>query len=192
MVLTVPFVFLINMAYHNDTGEHINILNIYLFLCFVAIILSDIVDGHIARKMSLTSSAGAKLDLVADFFYVLGTTSILSFLNLLPIWFPVVPVISFSVFIFTSKKISAVEHKKSQLQASKSVRFYKKGRFIIVHNIAFDSIGKTAAILTMLIPGLFVFRNLLVDVTAIMHVSSYIITGLFCVAIFYRLQNSHE
>ena len=136
-------------------------VNTYLTLCFAAIVISDIMDGYLARKMRITSDLGAKLDVAADCFYVIGATGAFIFLNILPSWFLVVLIISFTLFLLTSK--------------------------VIRNSIVFDALGKTAAIMAMLLPGLFIFRDLITDISHIMYIASIIISGLFGLSAIYRV-----
>lgn len=53
---------------------------------FVAAALSDFVDGAIARRFSLVSELGARLDAIADKVLVLGAVAVLAWQSLLPLW----------------------------------------------------------------------------------------------------------
>ena len=122
--------------------------------------------------MNLTSNIGAKFDLFADFIYVMGAAGILIYINYLPFWFVFVLILSFLVFMLTSKIIATM--RRSNIQQS----------------IVFDRIGKTTAILTMLLPGLFIFRDSINDAVWVMRIGSYVISGLFGISIVYRIMLS--
>ena len=170
VVLTIPFILLINTAFINDSMNiYSKTVNAFLILCFLLILLSDIADGYLARKMNFTSNTGLKLDIAADLFYVLGTVGILVRLDKLPIWFFLVLLTNFLVFIGTSKAMLAIQKDKVQ------------------KSVIFDRIGKSTAILTMLLPGVFVFRNLLTDAICVMRIGALIITSLFCISIIHRI-----
>ena len=136
-------------------------------LCFAAIISSDVIDGHIARKTNCVTATGAKLDIAADIFYVMGAACIFVYFHMLPVWFPVVLAVSFTVFLTTSKLLSL-----------------RRGhRFSAV----FDAAGKTAANLTLMLPGVFVFRSIIISYEFVMLAGAFAITGLFGVAFIYRV-----
>ena len=168
IVFTVIFMLLICTVFiYFAENIYCRFLNAYLILCFSAIILSDAADGYMARKMNRVTSTGAKFDLAADMIYVLGTAVILIFNNKMQVWFPAVLVINFISFLVTSRFMS---------QRSS------------IHKFAvFDKLGKTAAIMTMLLPGLFGFRCIIPNYEFIMRLSVLIITGLFCVSFIYRI-----
>lgn len=141
--------------------------NAYLIFCFSAIILSDIIDGRVARKMNLSSVQGAKLDLTADLVYVMGTVGIFVYFNKLPAWFLFALLFSYIEFFITSKLL---------------IRHDGSGSHVV-----FDKLGKTAAILTMLLPGVFVFRCMPLDYTLLMRICAFAITALFFVSSVYRI-----
>jgi cardiolipin synthase len=53
---------------------------------FLAVALSDALDGYIARRFAMTSRLGAALDPVADKLNMLVTTLMLAWQGLLPLW----------------------------------------------------------------------------------------------------------
>ncbi|MDR0857761.1 MAG: CDP-alcohol phosphatidyltransferase family protein [Oscillospiraceae bacterium] len=143
-----------------------SLTNAVLILCFSAILFSDIFDGYIARKMNLATITGARLDLIADIIYVLGTIGILAHFKQLPLWFPLVLAANFAGFLITSKLLGKGKKRTSPV---------------------FDKLGKTAAILTMLLPGVFVFRCFVPDIEATMRICANILTVLFCISFVYRI-----
>ncbi len=161
IVFSVVFIFVIYATFCSG------IVNAYLIVCFGAIILSDVMDGHIARKMNLVSLFGAKLDLVADLIYVVGVVGTLVYFHKLPPWFLFVLAVSFIGFQITSRLFLRYNCSQS--------------------HVIFDKLGKTAAILSMLIPGIYVFRCMIVDYEPIMLALAFIITSLFCASSVYRI-----
>jgi CDP-diacylglycerol--glycerol-3-phosphate 3-phosphatidyltransferase len=137
-----------------------------LILCFCLILISDVLDGRVARKMNLVTDFGAKFDVVADLTYVVGAIGVLVYFENLPVWFFVVILFSFIQFIVTSKVLS-YDRKSSSL-------------------VVFDHLGRMAGILTMLFPGIFVFNFLIIDYSFVLQVGVFVITGLFGVCLFYR------
>ena len=50
-----------------------NYLSMFVtFSIFLAAIISDLVDGYVARKISSTSKFGAYLDVIVDFLFIMG------------------------------------------------------------------------------------------------------------------------
>ncbi len=66
--IIMTFIFIYTIEQQFVYGEN---LNISLTILFLAICLSDFVDGKIARKTNSTSIIGAKLDVFADLLYII-------------------------------------------------------------------------------------------------------------------------
>jgi phosphatidylglycerophosphate synthase len=66
MFLVLPFVWIIHDIFVYEYTK-----NSYLVIIFIVIILSDILDGFLARKLKCTSNTGAKLDIISDAFYII-------------------------------------------------------------------------------------------------------------------------
>jgi len=81
----------------------INNLKILAIAIFLLAIISDALDGHIARKLGISSDSGAYLDIIADFFLVL--ISFLAFIisGIYPYWLLLLIILVFLQFILTSK-----------------------------------------------------------------------------------------
>jgi phosphatidylglycerophosphate synthase len=139
--------------------------NAYLIICFCAVIVSDVADGRLARKLNAVSAAGAKLDAAVDFIYVFGALGALAWFKKVPVWFLAVLIFSFLVFVITSKPLA------HSLQSRP----------------VFDSLGKTAASFTMALPGVFVFRCAISDYTFIIRICIFVITPMFLISSFNRL-----
>jgi phosphatidylglycerophosphate synthase len=116
--------------------------------------------------MNLATASGARLDLIADIIYVLGVLGILAHFKQLPLWFPLVLIANFTGFLITSKLLRQGKKQTSPV---------------------FDKLGKTAAILTMLLPGVFVFRCFVPDIEMTFRVCVFVLSGLFCVSFVYRI-----
>ncbi|HML04444.1 MAG TPA: CDP-alcohol phosphatidyltransferase family protein [Methanobacterium sp.] len=81
----------------------INNLKILAIAIFLLAIISDALDGYIARKLGISSDSGAYLDIIADFFLVL--ISFLAFIisGIYPYWLLLLIILVFLQFILTSK-----------------------------------------------------------------------------------------
>ena len=76
------------------------LLSIILFLIAI---FSDAIDGYLARKLSLSSSAGAYFDIIADFILVLNAFIAFVIIGIYPYWIIILIVLVFLQFIVSSK-----------------------------------------------------------------------------------------
>ena len=81
----------------------INYFYIFSICIFAFVMITDFVDGHLARRWGVNSSRGAYFDSIADFIFVL--TGFLAFIikGIYPFWILVIIVFMFLQFIITSK-----------------------------------------------------------------------------------------
>lgn len=108
-----------------------------LILVFMAICISDLIDGKLARKMRVTSVLGAKLDVFADLLYIVISYVALINLKILPLWFLVFVFLKFTEFIITSKFIKR----------------YNNSNNVFI----FDKVGRIVSALFLVIPGIACF-----------------------------------
>ena len=99
-------------------------------LLFIVIGASDYLDGKLAWKFQAQTDIGAKLDVAADFFFILMACLSWAYLNLFPVWMVGIILMKFIEFLITS----AISKKKS-----KTV-------------FKFDPLGRIAAVLFYLLP----------------------------------------
>lgn len=128
MFLTLPTLFtwarivaiplIVGVFYLNVSMEHRNQLATVLF---VAVALTDWLDGYLARKLNQTSSFGAFLDPVADKFLVCAALLILLELGR-------VNALVALVIIGREIAISALREWMAQLGASRSVAVHMVGK----------------------------------------------------------------
>lgn len=71
-------------------------------LLFGLIFFSDYFDGKLARLSGMVTASGAVLDLLADFFFVFLSYSVLHSLGIVPLWFMGVVFGKFLEFVITS------------------------------------------------------------------------------------------
>lgn len=102
---------------------------------FLAICLTDALDGSIARRLGAASAFGAYLDVFADVFYVASSLAVLIILNIIPVWFLALVLAKFTEYIITSRVIN------SRRSECKPVEFVR------------DPAGRCAAALYFLLPG---------------------------------------
>ncbi len=121
----------------NVTGQFVygrnNFIN--LTVLFLAVCLTDFIDGKIARKICCTSVTGAKLDVLADLFFIVASNITLISLGILPPWFLGFIILKFIEFVTTSNFIIRYQY-----------LFHKKV-FI------FDKVGRIVSALFFVVPG---------------------------------------
>jgi phosphatidylglycerophosphate synthase len=143
-------------------------------LLTLLILITDFVDGKIARHYKCTSHLGAILDVVADLFYIVVSYLVLYNFNPVPLWFLFVIIFKFTEFVITSFFINKYSNKES----------------IFV----FDVIGRSVAIVFYFIPILtyisFHFSNGVYSF--VVNIFIFIITGLSLISSIYRIWNCIE
>jgi CDP-diacylglycerol--glycerol-3-phosphate 3-phosphatidyltransferase len=163
-VLVLPFLLIIHDIFVYNCAK-----NWFLLLIFSAILISDVADGYLARKLKCTSNTGARLDIIADTLYTISSLMVFAYFNIIPVWFIVVMVLKLMEFIITSKIIK-------NNQKSKSIVF-------------FDKIGKISVSSVMLLPGIFAFRCIIIDYKTVMNIIIYIITAALIISFVNRIMN---
>ena len=76
---------------------------IYAFAFFVLIIITDLIDGMLARKFNATSNFGAYYDSIVDFAVVVSAFAAFSLDEIYPYWILIIFTSLFVFFILTSK-----------------------------------------------------------------------------------------
>lgn len=147
-----------------------NTNNIFIFLLFLIICLTDIFDGKIARKKKITSHFGAKLDVIADILLVLLSYTAFVYSNKIPLWFLILSVMVFIEFIITSRIIN-----NNTLKTNKE--------------LIFDKIGRYFGIICMSIPGIIIFLDIISFKLSnlIIILIIYLTTIMGCISFIYRL-----
>lgn len=74
----------------------------WYYALYMMIVLSDLLDGRLARKLGCTSRIGAVLDVVADSYFILISCVILNYYQVFPVWFTAVIVMKLVDFIVSS------------------------------------------------------------------------------------------
>jgi CDP-diacylglycerol--glycerol-3-phosphate 3-phosphatidyltransferase len=106
-----------------------------LFILFLSICASDLLDGRIARKTNSVSVIGAKLDVSADLLYIILSYVMLVIIKILPLWFLGFICFKFSEFVITSKFMNN-NNKSSD------------------NPFVFDKVGRAVAAIFFIIPGI--------------------------------------
>lgn len=84
-ILTVPFFIAALMYYYRETREYLRFLALGIFLLGV---ISDAVDGYIARKSKQQSKAGLVLDPLGDKLLLMSSFICLGLIKEFPLRFP--------------------------------------------------------------------------------------------------------
>jgi CDP-diacylglycerol--glycerol-3-phosphate 3-phosphatidyltransferase len=164
-LLIFPFILAIHDIFTYECAN-----NLVLLLVFIFIIASDVADGYLARKLQCASDRGAKLDIASDALYTIVSLSAFVYFKIIPAWFVCVMLLKLAEFIATSRLI-------------KNKRKFENGIF-------FDKIGKLSICIVMLLPGIFVFRCVILDYKTAMNIGIYIITMMFAASFAGRITNT--
>ena len=157
MLLALPFILIIRDIFVYQCPK-----NLGLVLIFTSIILSDIADGYLARKLRCASDTGAALDIISDALYTFLSLAAFAYFKIIPVWFIVIMLLKLAEFIITSKMI------KRRRQSNNTVFF--------------DKIGKLSVCAVMLLPGVFVFRCVIIDYKIVMNGVIYVITAMLALS----------
>ena len=71
---------------------------------YVLILVSDAVDGAVARRLGAVTRFGACADVIADMIVILGLLSVLAVVRSIPWWAPVPPAVVAAVFFASSSR----------------------------------------------------------------------------------------
>lgn len=86
LILAPCFLYLVlRWLTHGDENAHL-----LASACFVAIALSDLFDGYLARRLNQYTALGSVLDPAADFLFVLVSFIVLGVYGLLPMWLVII------------------------------------------------------------------------------------------------------
>lgn len=135
IIMTFMFAYAIEEQYVYGIDMTIN-----LTILFLAICLSDFIDGKVARKINSVSIIGAKLDVFADLLYIISSYVIMVNIKILPMWFLVFVCFKFTEFIITSNYI-------------------KHNNNIIDKPFVFDRVGRIVSAIFLIIPGIVCVYN---------------------------------
>ena len=91
-IVLAPLLFL---SFYND-------MKVLSFILFISAVLTDALDGYLARKLDVTSNFGAYLDTAADFILILTAFSAFVITGLYPYWIMILIIFMFLQFILTS------------------------------------------------------------------------------------------
>jgi len=141
-----------------------NYLSMFVtFSIFLAAIISDLVDGYVARKKSSTSKFGAYLDVIVDFLFITGMYLFFSFKGIYSIWLLLVIVFVFAQFIISNILL-------------KQTIYDPIGKYF--GSILFGGIGVTILISDQLISNLIVFTDQIVYIMVTIFIVIFALVSL--------------
>ena len=146
--------------------------NLGLVIIFFTIILTDIADGYLARRLKCASQAGAKLDVLSDTVYTIFSLTAFAYFKIIPAWFIVIMILKLLEFTATSRLMSEKQNGKRPL--------------------LFDKIGRLSVCMVMLLPGLFVFRCIITGYKTAMNVTVYIVTIMLILSFINRTKTLYN
>ena len=76
---------------------------ILALILFTTDIVSDILDGHLARKFKINSRSGVFFDVIGDFLFIFSTINAFIITEIYPFWILFIIILMFSQFLLTSK-----------------------------------------------------------------------------------------
>lgn len=121
--LTVSYIYLFIFL------KNLSSYNLYCDIFIILIIISDILDGNLARKFNIQSKMGTYLDTYCDLFFVLCTSILFNYLNMLQIYYTILLVFKFAEFNITSTYLKS--NKKELLVFDKLGRIIAAGYFLM-------------------------------------------------------------
>ncbi|MDR1105330.1 MAG: CDP-alcohol phosphatidyltransferase family protein, partial [Treponema sp.] len=120
LALVLPFIIIIHDIFVYECTK-----NLFLLIIFFTIILSDVADGFLARKLQCASDTGAKLDIISDTAYTILSLTAFAYFKIIPVWFIFIMILKLIEFIITSK-IAKNKHK-----SEKTLFFDKIGKLSV-------------------------------------------------------------
>lgn len=140
---TPLFLYLFVDAIENPQGSHLAILS----LLYLAIALSDLLDGFFARLGRAASQRWAKLDALSDILFNTLSLFIASWFGLVGVWIPLGIVVLAAAFAHRNRRI-AVQRRASSVAGQTS-----NGRDVETVRLSEDRLGKAAGVLYYLFVG---------------------------------------
>ncbi|MFT4143330.1 MAG: CDP-alcohol phosphatidyltransferase family protein [Mobilitalea sp.] len=141
--LTIIFVMNVIAQFIDKQNKLLPCILVFLLIC-----LTDLLDGKIARKIHCTTKTGARLDVLADLFFIVISHITLINLKILPLWFLVFILLKFIEFIITSNYSMKYKYRKNNV-------------------FVFDKVGKIVAAMFFVVPGMAcIFQVLTPDIAS--------------------------
>ncbi|TDJ63487.1 MAG: CDP-alcohol phosphatidyltransferase family protein [Proteobacteria bacterium] len=104
---------------------------------FGLVVISDTLDGFIARRMQQTTTLGTLFDHGADATFVLSVTALCAYLGLLPWFLPAVITVAFIQYVLDSHVLSGAQLRPSLIGRWNGISYFVvTGCAIFVHHYA--------------------------------------------------------
>lgn len=150
------------------------VFGFYAIIVSLIIILSDYVDGKLARKNHSVSKLGQSLDIYSDFIYILSALILFNIYRIIPIYFTCIVIYKFIEFLLISKIV------KRKTIGKKDDKYY------------YDKLGSIVSSVYYVIPTVqILFLILELDTTYfIMHNILRLVSMMTFIASFLKLKCS--
>ena len=129
--LVAPFLWILAESLGYGSG----FVSVWVYILFVLICLTDLLDGAAARGLNAQSALGAAMDITADGLFIFSSYVLFNIYGVLPVWFTVFVAVDYLVFICTSKILIYTKR--------------ESGR----KSFVFDAAGRVSAVLFYLMPA---------------------------------------
>jgi len=103
---------------------------------YLLAIITDFLDGWLARKLACVSARGGLLDHSADAFLVAGVLGTLSYLQLIPWILPVFLLMAFAQYVLDSNALQGKHLKTNQLGRYNGIGYYLLAAIPLMQNSA--------------------------------------------------------
>ena len=91
---------------------------------FVLAVVSDILDGVVARRLDESSPLGGLLDHASDACFVTVALATLAFIGLAPAWLPLLVAASFIQYVLDSKALAGRQLRASMIGRNNGVAYF--------------------------------------------------------------------
>lgn len=129
-------------------------------LISLMVMITDYVDGVLARKYNVVSEIGQKADVICDFFYIVISLLLFNYHKIIPLFITYTVTYKFIEFLLYSKLVDS-SYKR------------KKGGFFL-----FDWLGQCVSVLYYLLPGFQIMALLSTD-KSILFMNLFLYSILF-------------
>ncbi len=112
---------------------------------FCLVVVTDVLDGLIARRLQQASRIGTLLDHGSDAVFVTAVTTVCAYLGLLPPLLPLLIAIAFIQYVLDSRVLEGARFRRSRIGRCNGVAYFVVTALaIVVHHYANDAVFVSA------------------------------------------------